>query len=54
MRVEWRSASTTTGVLSVMTNGDLRRQRWCVDNWAMVTVKVRTSLVRRVYAIILC
>ena len=33
MRAEWRSASTISGVLCVMTPGEVLMLLWCVDNW---------------------
>ena len=33
MKAEWRSASTTCGVLCVMTPGEVLMLLWCVDSW---------------------
>ena len=33
MKAELRSASTMSGVLCVMTPGEVQMLLWCVDNW---------------------
>ena len=33
MKAGWRSASTMSGVLCVMTPGELQMLLWCVDSW---------------------
>ena len=38
MRVEWRCASTGTGVPSVTTTGAREMQPWCADSWAMLVI----------------
>ena len=35
MKAEWRSASTTLGVLCVMTPGEVVMLQLCVDSWDM-------------------
>ena len=33
MKAEWRSVSTMSGVLCVMTHWELQMLLWCVDSW---------------------
>ena len=47
MKAEWKSASTMSGVLCVMTPGEVLMLLWCVDSWAipLKVIKLDQTLV---------
>ena len=52
-RVVWRSATTTSGVLSVMTYGARLTQEWSADNLD-TPPQVSEQLVTKVHAVYVC